>query len=287
MQYNKIIHLIHTGSYDKAWELTEEMSTQSYGISLALKSRIRELNGYFDKAKNLAEKSLTWSEANNSYLGALEALVAYSYIKWRQFEFNDAYKMINRGLELSTKGNSTPATERHRASLLNIQGLTNWKESKFNQALISFESSLAIRKNLNLKPEIAYSLNNIGNTYLMLADYQNANDYFQQSLKLRLELGLNPSIAASFNSLGRYYDAIKDYNQALIYHSKSLALWEKIGNKQFIAKSYRFIALSYRLQNELNTAQLYFDKSLQLFEEIGNQVDIGVTLTQKRLVTQF
>jgi tetratricopeptide (TPR) repeat protein len=262
------------------------MPTQSYGISLALKSRIRELNGYFDEANSLAGKALAWSEANNSILGKMGALVALSYVKWRQFEFANCYKLINQGLELSSKEHNVVAVEKIEASLLNIQGLTNWKESKINQALSCFERSLAIRKNHNLMPEIGYSLNNIGNAYLLAEDYSKADDYFQQALKLRLELGLNPSIAASFNSLGRYYASVEDHSLAMIYHFKSLALWEKINNKQFIAKSYRFIANSYRLQNELNAAQVYFDKSLQLFEEIGNQVDTNVTLTQKRQVTR-
>ncbi len=279
MQYSIINKLIAKGYYNEALKEIDGQKSEEINRAYALKSRIAELNGRFLEARNLAEEAITRSESIKDNIGMIEGLIAKTYCLWRLFEFPEAIKTVEYGLELlgSQQNSDKIISLLLKGSLLNLLGLIFWKLNKLDKAMNKFEESLGIRNNLENLSDISYTLNNIGNTYLSQNNFDLANFYYEKSYKIRNDLCYDPGIAASFNSFGRLNDSKREFETAQNYHFKSLDLWKKVGNQQFIAKSFRFIGNHYLIRKEYKLALSHFERGLRIFDEIKNKIDSEVT----------
>lgn len=262
-------------------------------------SRIHELLGDFEKAHELAISALTAMEKKEeeNTVEVLYGLIAAAYACWRlneehegQFYVGRAEKILRRYYNIDNPDYVTlvsDADDRLKeilsmdASLKNIQGLIVWKSSinciNMELAKDLFLDAYEIREMLGERLAASYSLNNLGNTYMKLMEFEPAIKYFQQSLDIRKSLDNRPGIAASMNSLGRYYDGIGDFEQAKGYHEKCAVMWKEIGNPQFEAKAVRFLGINARYRKDMEQAKIYFDQALQIFNELGNKTDIKMT----------
>jgi tetratricopeptide (TPR) repeat protein len=269
-----IENLIANGHYAKAMSIIDSNVTPT---SIILKSRIYELTGHFEKAISTAEeiyyKLLEFNNPNHT----LEAISALCYGLWRIFDFSKARQFIANGNKMLENGSNDQINFSAQGTFNNIQGLILWKQNHLKSALQKFRASLEFREKSSEPSPISYSLNNIGNTYLLMDDMPKAKFYYNKSLELRKINSFKPGIASSHNSLARYSEKINDYDQALNYHNLSLKLWKEIGNTQFIAKSYRFLGRYYSKINEKDLAQQNYQNAVKLFQSLPNKTDLNIT----------
>src|SRR5262249_51255231 len=94
--------------------------------------------------------------------------------------------------------------------------------SQFDQALKILKQALQIQVDAGKENNQALALNNIGNTYLLKADYADAQTYFSQALSLREKLNVATDIADTLHNLaetsmmlGQYDRAVEQYLRAL------------------------------------------------------------------------
>jgi len=78
----------------------------------------------------------------------------------------------------------------NREGLVSIpqQGLQQYRQGYFSQALKSYEQALAIYRQLNDKAGIGQSLNDIGMVYILLNKNDQALEVLQQALLIRRQL---------------------------------------------------------------------------------------------------
>jgi len=135
-----------------------------------------------------------------------------------------------------------------------------------------FEQSLEIQKQLNVKAEIADSLNNLGFVYSMaLTDYDRGIEYHLQALKLREELQDQAGIALSLNNLGIVYSRLGDSQKALDYLNRALALRKKLGLKARTAATLNNIGDVYMKMGQYEKSLEINQQSLQLRREVGER----------------
>lgn len=107
----------------------------------------------------------------------------------------------------------------------------------YQSALESFFEILDFYKKDSIDVRIAATLNDIGNTYLYLTDYQKGIHYQNEALKY-LEVQDNNRLAGNiYNSFGYAYGALGIDDSAVFYYEKSLELKLKSGDIYGIATS--------------------------------------------------
>ncbi|KAL9956756.1 hypothetical protein ACROYT_G038285 [Oculina patagonica] len=100
------------------------------------------------------------------------------------------------------------------------------------QAKDHHQRALALVESLNPTkpaPEIADSLNKLGNVSFSLSQFESARDYYLRSLTMREELYSkeDATVVASLNNLGSVYSVLGDHKTAESYYQRSLDLGEK------------------------------------------------------------
>ncbi|MGB2925972.1 MAG: tetratricopeptide repeat protein [Limnothrix sp.] len=154
--------------------------------------------------------------------------------------------------------------------LLN-QGLEQYYKSDFRGALISWEKSLELYRQIGDQQGEANSLGNLGNVYYSLGEYQRAIAFHQQSLDIAREIGDRQGEANSLINLGIAYDSLGEYEQALSFYRQSLELYRQIGDQQGEANSLSNLGLVYLSLGQYQQAITFHQQSLDIAKEIGDR----------------
>lgn len=88
-----------------------------------------------------------------------------------------------------------------------------------------------MQKKINQKNKyvIAYLLNQIGNQYYGLEDYNNALKFYNESLMIaKLYLCIENYISISLNNIGNAYYGLNEYNNAIKFFNESLEINRKL-----------------------------------------------------------
>lgn len=272
MNLSDINNLIQQGRYSDAESSVEEF--MSLSLKYSLRSKLRELNGYFEDALILAGKSIETAKSNSELVSGL---VVQAYAHWRLNQYQLGINSIEKGLHESLDVENNPDRMKHRGNLLNVQGLIFWKMNDLEKSLYSFQSSLVLREALSDFVDISYSLSNIGNAYLKKNDNDNAEIMYKKALEIREKIGYLPPLAGSYNAMGRLFDSLKEFDKAKRWHQKCLDTWNVIGNNQFIGKSLRFLGINAHNRQCFEESNNYLSDSIKLFHSIGNVIDIRFT----------
>ncbi|MEZ5196678.1 MAG: tetratricopeptide repeat protein [Bacteroidales bacterium] len=111
-----------------------------------------------------------------------------------------------------------------------LQGLANFVQGNYTQAIEEGEKSLRIFEEIEDKKGIAESLNNIGNAYINSSNFDQALAYQEKSIIISEEIGYTEQIASSLNSVGNIYLEQGNYAKALDYYKRSVKIFEEIGD---------------------------------------------------------
>ena len=267
-----INNLIQQGRYSDAESALDELTNLS--LKYSLRSKIKELNGYFEEAIILAGKSVELARCGSELVSGL---VSQAYAHWRLNQYHLGMNSIEKGLHAVLDVENNPNRMKCKGNLLNIQGLIFWKMNELEKSLKSFQSSLVLREALSDFVDISYTLNNIGNVYLKNNDHVKANIMYRKAMELREKIGYLPPLAGSYNAMGRLFDSLKEFDEAKMWHQRCLEAWKEVGNNQFIGKSLRFLGINAHNRQCLEESNSYLSDSVKLFHSIGNVIDIRFT----------
>ncbi|MCJ8282379.1 MAG: tetratricopeptide repeat protein, partial [Rivularia sp. ALOHA_DT_140] len=131
------------------------------------------------------------------------AVITLSLIICGSYGVNFKFALFNS----SAVAQSVNDREAEADSLLQ-QGIKQAEGSQFQQALQSWEQSLAIYREIDNQEGIAASLGNLGNAYDSLWNSPKAIDYYQQSLVIDKQIGNREGITNSLNNLGLAYGSL-------------------------------------------------------------------------------
>jgi len=128
----------------------------------------------------------------------------------------------------------------------------------FARALDYFQQSLEIREQVNDRPGLAKTLNNIGNNYLISGQLDVARDYFERSLSISEDINDANEIAVSLLRIGTIYHYKGQYDRALNYLNQSLQFAIELDVKDIIQNIYQNLSDVYTRLNNYEKALEYF-----------------------------
>ncbi|MEH2451437.1 tetratricopeptide repeat protein, partial [Nostoc sp.] len=108
---------------------------------------------------------------------------------------------------------------------------------QYERAIEFLEQCLEIAKEIGERNSEGKSLGNLGNAYLSLGQYQQAIDFYQQSLDIAREIGERNSEGKSLMNLGNAYNSLGQYQRAIDFYQQSLDIAREIGERNSEGKS--------------------------------------------------
>jgi tetratricopeptide (TPR) repeat protein len=153
-----------------------------------------------------------------------------------------------------------------QAPLLNNIAIIYYRKGELDKALSYYEKSLYLQTNEKGK---AATYSNIAMIYYQKGNYQNAIEYFQKAIQIGEKYGDYHGVSKYKLSLGDTFRQMKEYENAEKYLSEGLEGVKKLGDKYSEATGYVFFGHFYRAKGDKKTAREYYNRAYNLFKSIG------------------
>jgi eukaryotic-like serine/threonine-protein kinase len=257
-------------NYPKAIDAYSTLVNSSPGDADVLfdLGRLQESSGAFDKARELFSRVITLDPKR------VDALLAMGRVEIEAGNAQAGLEYLNRAQSLAIElGN-----EEAKGQILQAIGVAYSNLNKPEDALGSFQGSLAIKRRLGLKKGIADSLDSIAVTESTLGQTDAAQRDFDEALRVSREIGDKPGTGDILNDSGQFFDDHGQYDQALKLFKEALQLQIEAGNQTNQALALNNIGNAYLFKGDYDDARTYFSQALTLREKLNVPTDIADSL---------
>jgi len=166
---------------------------------------------------------------------------------------------------------SQRAQSQVEANHLRQAGEEQYRQSRFQQALVFFEQALQQYQDISDPYGEANTLDDIGQVYASLGQYERAIELYQQSLDIKILIGNVRGEADSFSRLGNAYRALNQHGRAIDLHERSLSIYQEIGDYRQVVISLTYLGLVYKISDQLELAIDAYQKALTASREHNTQ----------------
>jgi CHAT domain-containing protein/tetratricopeptide (TPR) repeat protein len=169
---------------------------------------------------------------------------------------------------------------------LNDNGNKYESIGQYDRAKNYYQQALEVAKEIKNRQGESNALNNLGNIYQSLGQYKNAGDFYQRSLEIYKELGDVQGEGNILNNLGIVYRSLEQNDKAEKLYQQALQISERIGSKQGKVNALGNLGNVYRSLEKYEQAEKLYQQALQISEEIGDRRVKSKTLNNLGIVCQ-
>ena len=134
------------------------------------------------------------------------------------------------------------------------------------EAIKNSKQALQLAIKAGNKEEECNSLKIIGQGYLALQNYPEADNYFQKALKLSYQIMNKQYCPEILKNLGILKSQTGNFREALDYFSRSLDIAERKNDKIEVAKLMNLMGKVYQSMNDFSKAKEYYRQAAQIEE---------------------
>lgn len=175
-------------------------------------------------------------------------------------------------IELATEVVRTDTSLTIQSNAYEVIGIANWVKTDYSAAIKAHNQSMAIRKQIDFKKGIAYSLNNLGLNYQGLGDRTIAVDHFLNALDMAKSIPDSQLTASILGNIGILYEEQGEDDKALVFHLQCLEIATKLNIPRLMGNTWNNIALIYKKKAEYDTASYYASLCFDIRKKYGNEL---------------
>lgn len=165
----------------------------------------------------------------------------------------------------------TAPDRKAEAERLNDEGIQQYKQGQFREALQKFQEALVIFREIGDRKEEWVMLNNIGKAYNRLSQYPQALEFYQQALAIARERGNRQDEGKTLYNIGDVYDSQSHYSRALEFYQQSLAIRRELGDHKNQVITLNDIGKVYRNLGQYSQAIESHQQALAIAEAEGDR----------------
>ncbi|WP_164928965.1 CHAT domain-containing tetratricopeptide repeat protein [Gloeobacter violaceus] len=160
------------------------------------------------------------------------------------------------------------------AERLHQRSLQLWQQGDYAQALEPAEQAMAVRERLlgPENPDVAASLNHLGNLLADRGDYGRSELLYERALAIRQKVfgSKHPSVAASLNNLAALQAKQGRYREAEPLYERALAIREQVFGPEHpeVAKTLINLAALFRKQGRYREAEPLYERILAIHQKV-------------------
>lgn len=182
-------------------------------------------------------------------------------------------RSLDKALEYSVKALELAKESQHDSLLAKAfknLGVTNYYRANYADAIVYFDSALAVFSNLGDSSEIANIHNNLGIIYSDIGKPLESLDFLLRSLNYRRKIADTVGMSHNLNNIGALYYEIKAYNQALDYFEQAYEIASALKDDQSRLSTRNNIGLIQMEKGMLDEAKSSFIECIVLSRELTN-----------------
>lgn len=256
--------------YTNALEIAKRTKSSSRQLLdiYARRGRRYELMGKYDKAlENYAEMEQVALRDHDQPL-ELGALIARAIVhSTPNALFNPALarELADRSLALAHELDDNVS----KARVLWILMLINHFTGKYAEAINYGEQSVTLARELNLREQLAFSLNDISRAYLATHQLERANNALGEARDLWRVLDNKPMLADNLNTLATVVTGTGRYDEALAISAEADDLGRTINNQWVRAHSHMASSVIHWDRGEIETAIISMKEAISWADQVG------------------
>jgi predicted ATPase/transcriptional regulator with XRE-family HTH domain len=213
--------------------------------ALTVAGRLTRYLGDYSQAIALLRESLVCWENCADQTGIAQSLCNLGAALFRQGDFEEALNLLGKALEVATQ----QVDRRGQYCSLENLGHAASRQGKPETAIEYYETSLALAREANDENQVANLLNAIGDEYMLLGDFDRAENFFSLAAEICRRLGNR--LVGAYVSGNRGLIAIKNgnYTLAIGLLVESIRVLQEMGDKEEVILCFEpmaFMALEQR-----------------------------------------
>ncbi|PLX03492.1 MAG: hypothetical protein C0594_10325 [Marinilabiliales bacterium] len=150
----------------------------------------------------------------------------------------------------------------------------------YDRALYNLTEAMRISQNVGDMRGLSKAIGNLGLTYEKKGDFNMAEEYYNQSLKIKAKINDKYGEAISFISLAQLYIKKAKYEKAIDFCEKGLALSTEINAKDLQKDAYKTLSEIYEQLKE-------YDKSLRYHKAYSELKDSLISYNAQERIARF
>lgn len=240
----------------------------SYANSLYYAGIAHTVKGDYKEALSYTIQALKIAETNDDKKRQLAYTMSIGIIYEYLGEYNKAAEYDKGAIELAQSINDLRAkatAQNNYAILLAIY------MNDLQGALNNFKLSLEIRRRLKLKHQIASSLNNIGEIYMMMQQNEHALIYYTEALEIYTDMNDLYGLAENYKNIGRLLFAQKNYNASISSIENSIRYAKELKLKHILREDYNILAEVHAALGDYKNAFYYQVQFCVVNDSINNE----------------
>jgi tetratricopeptide (TPR) repeat protein len=234
----------------------------------AHRGRVLQLNSqYLEAQRNYDEMQALAHERGDRPLelaALVECLILYA-TPTPLYDPQQGERIAKQALGLARELNDRQAEAKILWNLMVIHSLLNLPQ----EAVKYGEQSLGLARELGLHEQLAFTLNDLYLSYIMLGRMENARATLQASRAHWTELNNLPMLADNMGASALFYFFAGEYDQVFQYAAEALRISQAIGNLWNQSYGRFFLGLALMERGELGEAQAVMETCIQLGEQAG------------------
>lgn len=242
--------------------------TKGYALALYNKGVFEGEHGNFDSSDVYLNKAIIEYKKIDDKAGLANCKMAFGFNFYDKADFKEALTIF---LEAAKLKETIKDKKGQAAANIWIGNVYNNGLEKPQQALPYYEAALKIQQSIGDEDNMAYTYNNIGNSYYFLNQYPKALEYHLKSAELKEKFGNKRGLSSSYDNIGNVYFDLLNYTKATEYYNKALEIRTEFGDKKGLTTSYVNIGNVYIKQKKYKAAIDMHTRAFDFASEIGNK----------------
>jgi tetratricopeptide (TPR) repeat protein len=229
--------------------------------------------------------ALGWARKHNESTEALEmglrtaaALNRFWYKRGYIGEGREQLAGVLAALDAPVTSTLDRSMQVYRSKTLDRAGILAHLQGDYASARRHYEQALRVRREIDDRVGIAFSLNQLGMLTHEEGDNANARSLYEQSLALYREFGDKAGASSALNSLAILAYEQGDHVSARPLYEQSLAISRELGDKRGIAHLLTALGLLCQTEGNIATARSLFEESLSIWRDFGDPIGVAHTL---------
>lgn len=252
---NDMAYYWHTRNLDKAYSFAYKVLTKAIATNNKIwEGKLQITLGAILLRQEKLDSAFTVLESAKTKLQKKDwplLLTQLGYVFERRGQLSKAADYALEGLKLGDSLNDQKARAMAYSDLSNLF----WKQSKFDKGIEYGLQSEAIFEQRGLKDmDYSFTLYVIGNSYMSLKDYSNAQKYFKQALAQSERYQFYNNLADIYIALNDLYTITGDYAKAESNVKQAIRYSTLLDNNFMLMRSWLSLAKLQNLTNRPDTA---------------------------------
>ncbi|MEH1910222.1 tetratricopeptide repeat protein [Nostoc sp.] len=203
------------------------------------------------------------------YLRMLEvdSLLSIGLYKIDLWELKAAAKLFQQVIYLAQNTEHHRWAEKASVCLALVYSYLGLRDASYALADVAYQN-IKNKKLVKQTGRFVYFMQILGQTYVNLGDFYQANQILHQALTFAEESHYMQVKAKTLNGLAEIHRQQADFTLALADHTEAIELLDKIAAKCDLAEAYFQLSLTYQKMAKPDESQMNFNRAIQLFTEI-------------------